>query len=104
MAFHLWWQRHDGLRGHVFLRNEQMAALREEMLAQGMLCGDQGGLGIQASKLEVPRNQYISPIEIDEALDSASPEPKTLEDRQLWIDFLRFLEGAAEHGGLRVKP
>jgi hypothetical protein len=104
MAFHLWWQAHDGMTGHVFLRNEQMAALRAEMLAQGMLCGDQGGLGIPTSKLEKPHNQFISPIELDDALGAASPRAMTLEDGKLWEDFLAFLEGAAEHGGLRVKP
>ena len=104
MAFHLWWQSHDGMRGHVFLLNDQMAALREEMVAQGMVCGEQGGLGIQLSKLVVPANQFVSPIELDEALEQASPEPTTLEDAHLWQDFLVFLEGAAQHGGLRVKP
>jgi hypothetical protein len=104
MAFHLWWQNHDGMTGHVFLRNEQMAALRAEMLAQEMLCGDQGGLGIPLSKLEVPRDQFISPIELDEALAVVSPRARTLEDEKLWVDFLTFLQGAAEHGGLRVKP
>ena len=71
MAFHLWWQNHDGMRGHVFLLNDQMAALREEMVVQGMVCGEQGGLGIQLSKLVVPANQFVSPIELDEALEQA---------------------------------
>lgn len=104
MPFHLWWQNHDGMRGHVFLRNEQMAALREELLAQGMACGDQGGMGIPLAKLETPENCFVSPVELDEALDVASAEPRTIDDAQLWVDFLVFLEGAAKHGGLRVKP
>ena len=104
MAFHLWWQDHDGMRGHVYLRNDQMAALRDELVAQGMVCGDEGGLGIRLSKLAVPANQFVSPIEIDEALETASPEPVAIEDAALWRDFLVFLEGAAQHGGLRVKP
>jgi hypothetical protein len=104
MAFHLWWQRHEGIGGHVYLHNDQMAALREEMLAQGMLCGAEGGPGIASTKLELPRDQFISPIEIDEALAVASPEPRSLADVRLWKDFLDFLHGAAEHGGLRVKP
>jgi hypothetical protein len=104
VAFHLWWQNHDGMQGHVFLLNDQMAALREEMVAQGMVCGDQGGRGVQLSKLAVPANQYISPLELDEALEAASAEPATIEDARLWRDFLVFLEGAAQHGGLRVKP
>jgi hypothetical protein len=69
-----------------------------------MVFGDQGGRGIQLSKLEVPRNQFVSPVEIDEALEAATPEPTTIEDGRLWRDFLAFLEGAARHGGMRVKP
>lgn len=103
MAFHLWWQNHDGLRGHVWLQNPQMQELREEMLAQGMLCGDQGGRGIPLRKLETPENWFISEIELDEALEAASAEPRMLADERLWRDFLVFLEGAAGHGGLRVK-
>ena len=104
MAFHLWWQNHDGMRGHAFLTNDQMAALRDELVAQGMVCGDEGGLGIQLSKLSVPANQFLSPIELDEALERASAEPTVLDDAVLWRDFLVFLEGAARHGGMRVKP
>lgn len=101
--FHVWWQRHDGMRGHVFLLSEQMRALREEMLAQGMVCGREGGRGIALHKLETPENWFVSPIEIDEALEVASPEPATLADERLWLDWLLFLEGAAKNGGLRVK-
>jgi hypothetical protein len=104
VAFHLWWQRQDGIGGHVFLRNEQMAALRDELVAQGMVCGDAGGRGIRLSKLQVPRNQFVSPIELEEALEVATPAPSTLADPRLWHDFLAFLEGAAGHGGLRIKP
>jgi hypothetical protein len=104
VAFHLWWERHDGMRGHAFLRNEQMAMLREELLAQGMVCGDAGGTGIPLRMLETPENWFVSPIELDEALDSASPEPVAIADDRLWVDFLVFLEGAAKHGGLRVRP
>jgi hypothetical protein len=104
MAFHLWWERHDGMRGHAFLLNDQMAALREELVAQGMVCGDEGGRGIRLSKLEVPTNQFIPPIEIEEALEVASATPRAETDTALWHDFLVFLEGAVQHGGLRVKP
>ena len=104
MAFHLWWQRQDGIGGHVFLRNEQMAALRDELAAQGMVCGDEGGRGIPLSKLQAPRNQFVSPIELEVALEVAAPAPSTLADAHLWQDFLAFLEGAAGHGGLRIKP
>lgn len=104
MAFHLWWQRQDGIGGHIFLLNDQMAALRDELVAQGMVCGDEGGRGIPLSKLQAPRNQFVSSIELEEALETASPEPSTFEDGRLWQEFLAFLEGAAERGGLRIKP
>jgi hypothetical protein len=104
MAFHVWWQRHDGIGGHVFLRNEQMEAIREEMLAQGLVCGREGGRGIPLHKLETPRNWFVSGLELEEALEAASAEPVVIEDAALWRDWLVFLEGASTHGGLRVKP
>ena len=104
MAFHVWWQQHGGIGGHVWLRNEQMAAIREEMLAQGMVCGREGGAGIALHKLETPQDWFVSEIEIEEALEAASAEATVIEDAKLWVDWLVFLEGAANHGGLRVKP
>lgn len=101
--FHVWWQRHDGIGGHVFLRNEQMAALREEMLGQGMVCGQEGGAGIPLHMLETPRDWFVSPVAIEEALEAASTEVRVIEDGKLWVDWLVFLEGAAKHGGLRIK-
>jgi hypothetical protein len=44
----------------------------------------------------------VSPIEIDEALAVASREPAGMSDVKLWQDFLDFLAGASERGGLRV--
>ena len=101
--FHLWHQRHDGLGGHVFLLEDQMRQLRDELVRQGMVCGAEGGRGIPLHKLESPRNWYVSPIELDEALEVASPEPALVSDAELWVDFLEFLAGAAERGGLRVR-
>lgn len=101
--FHAWWERHDGIGGHVFLKESQMGQLRDEMLAQGLVCGREGGMGIPLHKLETPERWYVSPIEIEEALEKASPEPTTIGDAGLWLDWLRFLEGAAQSGGLRVK-
>lgn len=101
--FHLWHQNHGGIGGHVFLLDEQMRDLREELLAQGMVCGPEGGRGIPLHKLETPEDHYVAAVEIDEALDVASAEPKVLADEKLWRDFLLFLEGAARRGGLRVK-
>ena len=104
MAFHVWWDRHDGMRGHVWLQNSQMQALRAEMLAQGMVHGDQGGLGMPLTKFETAENWFVSPLEIDEALQRASRDPQVIEDVRLWQDWLGFLEGASQHGGVRIKP
>jgi hypothetical protein len=102
-VFHLWHQRHDGMSGHVFLLEDQMRDLREELTRQGMVCGAEGGRGIPIYKLETPRNWFVSPIEIDEALAVASREPGAMSDVKLWEDFLDFLAPAAERGGLRVR-
>jgi hypothetical protein len=102
-VFHVWWDRHDGIGGHVFLLGPQMEQLRKEMLAQGIVCGREGGPGIPLHKLETPENWYVSSIEIEEALEGASVETAIMADEALWLDWLRFLEGAALHGGLRVK-
>ena len=101
--FHLWHQNHDGMSGHVFVLEHQMRELREEMVAQRMVCGPEGGHGIPLYKLETPQNWYVSAIEVDEALEAASSEPTTMTDATLWTDFLEFLRGAAERGGMRVR-
>ena len=101
--FHLWHQKHDGMTGHVFLLEQQMRDIREELLAQGMACGPAGGRGIPLHKLETPKNWFVSAAELDDALEVASAEPKVMTDTRLWLDFLRFLEGAAERGGMRVR-
>ena len=101
--FHLWHERHDGMSGHVFLLEDQMRDVRGEMTAQGMVCGREGGRGIPLHKLETPANWYVPAIEIEEALEQSSPAPSTMSDAKLWQDFLAFLEGAAEHGGLRIR-
>ena len=40
---------------------------------------------------------------VDFALSQASPDPKTLDDTKLWQDWLGFLAGAAENGGIVVR-
>ena len=52
-----------------------MRDLRDEILAQGMVCGREGGRGIPLHKLETPENWFVSPVELDEALEVASAEP-----------------------------
>ena len=46
----------------------------------------------------------FSPLEIDEALEGASADPVAMEDARLWQEWLAFLDGAAQHGGVRIKP
>jgi hypothetical protein len=86
----LYWARNDGMTGHVFLAEQELAALEQEMVLQGM---DLPGLkpGIQ-----------VSFTEVDAALATASPDPISIEPK-LWNDWLRFLEGASTNGGLLVR-
>jgi hypothetical protein len=44
------------------------------------------------------------PDELEAVLEPASAEPKVLADAKLWLDWLRFLEGATVNGGLLVRP
>ena len=98
-GLNLWWRQNDGIGGHVFLGSSQLVQLEEEMHAQGMAWrGSDDGFGIPLHRL-VP-GQAVSVAEIDEALAVASPAPQTLADYDLWRDWLDFLEGAAEHGGI----
>jgi hypothetical protein len=98
-GLNLWWRQNDGLGGHVFLGPAQLAQLGREMLAQGMAwSGDEGGTGIPLSSLEP--GETVAVAQVDEALAVASPTAQTLADHDLWRDWLDFLEGAAEHGGL----
>ena len=95
MSLRLYWARNDGMSGHVFLSQLDRTALGREMEAQGM--------GDWLSVESVVQGARIPPGQIDLALAKASPEPRELEDAKLWQDWLRFLEGAAENGGLVVQ-
>ena len=90
----LYWARNDGLGGHVFLGLEDLERLAGEMKEQGMT----GWLSLD--RLEP--GATIPPGVVDFALSQASPEPKTLDDPKLWEDWLGFLAGAAENGGIVV--
>jgi hypothetical protein len=90
----LYWARNDGLGGHVFLGLEDLERLAGEMKEQGMT----GWLSLD--RLEP--GATIPPGAVDFALSQASPEPKTLDDPKLWEDWLGFLAGAAENGGIVV--
>jgi len=91
----LYWARNDGMTGHVFLDPLDRFALEREMAEQGM--------GGWLSRDEIVPGARIPPGQIDLALAKASPEPKTLDDPKLWTDWLAFLQGAAENGGLIVQ-
>ena len=90
----LYWARNDGMGGHVFLGVEDLERLAAEMNEQGMT----GWLSLD--RLEP--GATIPPGAVDFALSRASPEPKTLDDPKLWEDWLGFLAGAAENGGIVV--
>jgi hypothetical protein len=87
----LYWAHNDGMSGHVFLDPADIELLRQEMTLQGvMLPPLEPGAQIPADEVEA-------------ALRSAEPAPIALADAKLWGDWLRFLEGAAENGGLLVR-
>jgi hypothetical protein len=91
----LYWARNDGMSGHVFLGLEDLEHLREEMDAQGM----SGWL--QLERLEP--GTVVPPGAVDFALSLASPETKAIAEERLWHDWLAFLAGAAENGGVAVR-
>jgi hypothetical protein len=95
MSVRLYWARNDGMSGHVFLSPREISDLAREMEAQGM----EGWL---APDNVVP-GARIPPGQIDLALAKASPEPRTLDDAKLWGDWLGFLAGAVENGGVVVR-
>jgi len=110
MGLNLWWKVNDGIGGHAWLSAGDMLSLREEMLAQGMAWESRKGelpgarRGIPTRKLAPKDRAVITPREIEQALEAASPEPKTLPDRKLWQDWLAFLEGGRTRGGILVRP
>jgi hypothetical protein len=91
----LYWARNDGMTGHVWLSPEHMRELGREMDEQGM----SRAIGLA----ELAPGATVPPGAVDAALRRASREPKVTEDAKLWADWLAFLEGAAENGGLVVQ-
>jgi hypothetical protein len=79
------------MTGHVFLGPHERSALEREMLLQGMTLP------------ELEPGVHVTATEVDEALESAAPEPIALADRKLWNDWLAFLRGASINGGLLVR-
>ena len=94
MGCAFYWASNDGMSGHVWLSDGDLRALTDEMLVQGMPWPAER-VGAEAS---------IDADELEAVLEPASPEPKLLADPKLWLDWLRFLEGASVNGGLLVRP
>ncbi len=96
MSYRLYWRRNDGVSGHVWLSAGDMDALTGEMALQGMpwpndrLPGPGGDTVVEAD-------------EVEKTVASAREAPLTLSDGQLWVDWLAFLEGAAQNGGLLIR-
>lgn len=87
----LYWARNDGMSGHVFLAEQDVELLWQEMLLHGIVLPDlDPGVNVPAD-------------EIAAAVEHLGPEPLLLTDRKLWKDWLGFLAGAAENGGLVVQ-
>lgn len=78
---------------------EGMAFLRQEMGAHRML------QRMPSSGFETNDGEYVPADELLAALEVARPEAVTASDdeaRQLWQNWLSFLERAVDHGGIRV--
>jgi hypothetical protein len=80
--------------GHVFLGLDDLARLAAEMNEQGMT----GWLTLD----RLQPGTTIPPGAVDFALSRATPEAKRIDDQKLWEDWLAFLAGAAENGGIVV--
>ena len=91
----LYWARNDGLTGHVWLSEADRAALAREMILQGM-----GAFPV--TTFERGERMQVTVGELEEALSAAAAEPVSA-DEQLWRDWLAFLTGATENGGLLVR-
>jgi hypothetical protein len=78
------------MSGHVFLDPLDRSAIEREM--------DLQGLGFPRLEPGI----HVTVTEVDAALESAAPEPLSL-DAKLWSDWLAFLQGASVNGGLLVR-
>ena len=94
MSCTFYWAHNDGMSGHVWLSGRDVRALVDEMLVQG--------LPWPLERFE--GDSSIAVEELEAVIDSADPRPKVMPDAKLWLDWLRFLEGAAANGGLLVRP
>jgi hypothetical protein len=96
MGCSFYFARNDGIGGHVWLSDGDLRALADEMVVQGMQWPGRFPPRT-ADEIVVPAD------ELDAMLESAAPEPAVLPDAKLWLDWLRFLEGAVANGGVLVR-
>lgn len=96
MSYRLYWRRNDGVSGHVWLSAADLSALTTEMDVQGMPW--------PSERLPEPGGDtVVEAAEVEDVISAARETPLTLDDAQLWIDWLVFLEGAARNGGLLIR-
>ncbi len=93
MGCSFYWVRNDGIGGHVWVSDGDLRALTDEMLVQG----------VPWPAERVVAEDVIAADELEAVLGGAAPEPKVLSDAKLWRDWLAFLEGGAQHGGVLVR-
>jgi hypothetical protein len=94
MGFAFYWAHNDGIGGHVWLSDDDLRALTDEMVVQGMPWPAE----------RVAPGSAIDADELEAVLDPAVPEPHLLADAKLWRDWLVFLDGATHNGGLLIAP
>ena len=94
MGFAFYWARNDGIGGHVWLSDDDLRALTDEMVVQGMPWPTE----------RVAPGSAIDADELVAVLGPAVPEPHLLADAKLWRDWLVFLDGATRNGGLLIAP
>src|SRR5438552_1688615 len=82
------------MSGHVWLSEDDLRALTDEMLVQGMPWPVER-LGTDAR---------IDRDELGAVVAAAAPEPKAVGDSKLGLEWLRFLERPAVTGGLPPPP
>jgi hypothetical protein len=96
-------------RAHLQVSEPMMAALRQEMARQRMI-GDQPGLSDWEARFEEGQ-QIVTPNELVVALATATNAPAPLnpplvsddEWRERWEEWLDFLVGAMQYGGIRIE-
>jgi hypothetical protein len=94
MGYAFYWAHNDGMSGHIWLSDGDLRSLVDEMLVQGMPWPFE----------RIEGDSSIAADEVDAMLEAATPQPRLMADGKLWLDWLRFLEGAAANGGLLVRP